>query len=337
MNPLRWLEELYLFLHRRTYARRLRQQRCFPDKYIVSVGNISAGGTGKTPATLLLAAELQRRGIPALAALRGYGAAAAKQAQGLLVSDGERVLTDVRSAGDEALLLARAPGLRVAAGPKRAVLIERYGDAARCVLLDDAFQNPLVHRDHELVLIDATVSPERVRVFPAGRFRERLDALTRADTILLTRANLISDAQRRAWHETFARYGHSPASIFEAEHAPRAVEPPLPEGAPVAAFCGIGNPRAFFESLSAHEITLTECRSFSDHHFYTRTDLRNVFERQPALHWITTAKDFVRIDDLLRDDRSDWRARLHVLEMELCIRDDRREEFLRRVLGRLVE
>ncbi len=335
MNPLRLLEELYLFLHRRTYARRLRDQRRYEHKYVVSVGNISAGGTGKTPATLLLAAELERLGIPTLAALRGYGATASKNPEGVLVSDGERLFADVRTAGDEALLLARSPGLRVAAGPKRAVLIERFGTSADCVLLDDAFQNPLVYRDHELVLIDATVPPERVRVFPAGRFRERLDALTRADTILLTRANLAGDELLKAWHEALAAHAH--ATIYEAEHAPRSIEPPLTAGTPAGAFCGIGNPEAFFNSLSTYGIILTERRSFPDHHFYARRDLDRLFADPPELPWITTAKDFVRIDDLLRrDENPDWRSRLHVLEMELRIRHGRGEEFLRRVLGRFV-
>lgn len=304
----RFLEELYLFLHRRTYASRSARATRFPMR-VVSIGNLSMGGTGKTP----LVEYLVRKGRAKrpMVVLRGYGAGGSG-----LVSDGVNVLSTYKESGDEAMLLAEVPGLRVAAGKDRAALISEFGRDSDFILLDDAFQNPSVARDFELVLIDASIPMERLRVAPCGKFRERLDALSRADAVLLTRA----DQGGAVWQREIGRL-FPELPVFQSEHRfaglgpllPGAENPaPLP-GSSIHAFCGIGNPHAFFQMLAA-SFELKERRAFSDHHAFKHSEIRAL---QGAGPWVTTAKDAVRIRSMgLAPEAlsSIWIARL-----ELCI------------------
>ncbi|MCR9143859.1 MAG: tetraacyldisaccharide 4'-kinase [bacterium] len=366
---LRILEGLYLRVHRRVYRRRLADQTVFEELYVVSVGNLSAGGTGKTPVALALAKYLREREIPALAVLRGYGGSAARSAKpsaqasgvagGLLVSDGERRLTTVDVAGDEAMLFARSPGLRVAVGRDRVGAIREFAGDARVVLLDDAFQNPLVGRDHELVLLDSLVPVHEMRVFPGGRFRDPPAALRQADTILLTRVDLASPpavAELEALVAEVApevpvfRGRHRPAKLTDlpsascdtnaandANDANDAVNKSEP--AAIGAFCGLGNPEGFFQSLATppNEIQPAFTRAFRDHHAYTTADIQTLFRAAEQaghsdIHFVTSAKDFARLE-ALPDLDQEYRQRIHVLEIEFEVLDGRGSEFFERVLG----
>jgi tetraacyldisaccharide 4'-kinase len=342
LNPAGWLEGLYLAVHRAVYFWRWRRRTVFPNRYIISVGNLSAGGTGKTPLTLFLANALFEAEIPALAVLRGYRGSLSRS--GVLVSDGERRLVTAAEAGDEALLLAASRGLRVAAGRDRVDLIRRYGADSRVVLLDDAFQNPLVARDHELVLLDATVPVDRIRVFPIGRFRDPPAALSRAHTILLTRVDLASPENLRALTGLLARVAPG-ARVFRSRHAVYGLHPDIKQQElsrglyQIGAFCGIGHPDAFFRSLKAGPLNfdVVTRQAFPDHHPYTVAELRDLFagaarQGYPQLRFVTTAKDMVRIAEL-RDLPGELRRRIHALEMRLEILDGQTVPFVRQVLG----
>lgn len=290
---------------------------------MVSIGNLSAGGTGKTPTTALLA-----RNAPGqtLAVLRGYRGAAWG---GLLVSDGAQLLSNFELAGDEAILLGRLPGLRVAAGKDRARLIAEFGRDCDVVLLDDAFQNPSVYRDHELVLLDASIPIEKLRVFPMGLFREDLRALQRAHTILLTRCDSSTPENLRALEEVV--HSAAPAAeIFRSAHVVTGVvpEPPLKT---VGAFCGLGNPEAFFHTVVSAGYQIVEGKAFPDHYPFRDGDLRALFGRDERLHWVVTEKDLVRLEGLASFEG--FRARLHVLKIQLGILDGREGAFLERVFG----
>ena len=322
------LQRLYLRLHRRVFRRRLREQKRFERFYIVSIGNLSAGGTGKTPLVRRLAERVLKHSP--LVVLRGYGGRAGKE--GVLVSDGRSVLTDRLQAGDEALLLAGLPGLRVAAGADRARLIERYGDPSRIVFLDDAFQNPTVYRDFDLVLIDASVPLEKLRVFPLGRFREGLDALERADAVLLTRVAESSPENRAALEREVAAYLPL-EKIFCSRHEPQGLLPEPPAGARFGAFCGIGNPESFFRTLAEKGLEIRERRVFPDHHAFRPREIRKLLEtaERENLRWITTEKDAVRLKD--GPEGKKLLQMTHVLEIRMRILDDREEEFFRTVFG----
>lgn len=283
----RFLEEIYLYLHRRTYARRLKNAVRFPCR-VVSIGNLSMGGTGKTPLVEFLVGK--GRAKRPLAVLRGYGSSGSG-----LVSDGARILSTYKKSGDEAMLLAQLPGLSVAAGRDRVSLIREFGASADLILLDDAFQNPSVARDVELVLIDASIPPDRLRVAPCGKFRERVDALSRAHAVLLTRAG---GGAGDVWEaEIRQRFAHLP--VYRSEHVFTGLTCLGPSGSPagpagrVSAFSGIGNPGAFFDMLETQGFALAQRRKFPDHYPFRVSDIRGMLQTGGA--WITTAKDAVRI------------------------------------------
>lgn len=348
------LDRLYTWLHLRTYRRRLARQTRFADRRIISIGNLSAGGSGKTPVALYLAAALRNRSqvetsngarigaeaaTPGLIVLRGYGGATGA---GLLVGEDFAAQASVREAGDEAVLLARRSGLRVAAGRDRAELIRRLGRPGELTLLDDAFQNPSVYRDHELVLIDASVRLRHVRVFPFGKFREGFAALDRAHTVLLTRVDLARPEDLAGYRERIRALAPQ-AAAFESVHAPGDLQfalddstvvsridaaQEIPNGAPrqprpgddrrIGAFCGIGNPGAFFATLAARGFSLAERRTFADHHAFRPRDVEGLLAR-PADVWLTTEKDWMRLAELAHPAARRLAARLFTMPAEIRI------------------
>lgn len=298
------LEGLYLAVHRIVFAIRKSRAKRFPDHLIVSIGNLSAGGTGKTPLTIALAAEFRRRGLSVLVCLRGYGG---RNRSGVLVADPSGVHLDFVDAGDEAVLIghsllrnpANAP-FRVAAGPNRSDLIERFGSGFTVVLLDDAFQNPSVHRNFDIVLIDASIPPEKLRLLPCGRFREGMGALARAGLVILTRSDQ-SGARPDLWNQLIRekipslavwRGGLRPSGPVAP--GPHSGTRDLPGGkVPIGAFCGIGNPESFFRLLEASGFEIARRRAFSDHHAFSDQDLKELSDWDLPL--VTTEKDAVRL------------------------------------------
>lgn len=319
------LSRLYLLIHRAVYNRRLKRQRRFHCKRVISIGNLSAGGVGKTPLTAALIQKIGPRRC--LALLRGYGAAI--PAEGLLVSDRRSLLADARRCGDEAVLLARLTGAKVAAGPDRVRLLERFGEDDAYVFLDDAFQNPSVARDCEILVIDATDYPARMRLLPFGRYRDPLQEAGRADAIVLTRCDLVSRQHLKELREALQKIApHS--LLLESEHRSGAIAPPLPRGAIVAAFAGIGNPQAFFMSLRKRGVDLQHTRAFADHHWYGERDLEELAAGD--VHWLTTQKDYVRLDqDLLQRFR--LAGRIHSVGMRMHLRGNGMAQLLRIVLS----
>jgi len=284
------------------------------DVPVVSVGNITVGGTGKTPLVIWLVGELEQRGLRPGVLSRGYGAAPEEKGAG-----GEN---------DEARMLARlvpdAPRVqnpdRIAGGRR---LVELGADV---VVLDDGFQHRRLRRDLDLVLIDATRpwglpagAPTRpaVRAFlPRGLLREAPEALTRADALVLTRTELVTEREREDLIDELQRIAPGKAVVLAA-HRPARLR--APDGAALSLedlrgrevdlVSAIGNPQAFERTVTALGARVAEHRAFPDHHRYTRTDF-TAGER--GGRWlVTTAKDAVKLEEL------DVPA--HVLEVQLSI------------------
>lgn len=301
----RLLARLYLAVHKRTFTRRLQNSRSFPGHRIISVGNLSAGGTGKTPVTIELALALLSQGKSVLICLRGYKG---RSRSGLLVGDEQGVHLTAEHAGDEAVLIAvrlleyarlhEGARFAVAAGPDRADLIDRFGAQRNVVILDDAFQNPSVRRDLDIVLIDATVPYSRMKLLPCGRFREDLNALERADVVLLTRTNLAPDSALIWKRLIMDRYPNLPIlSIGIRTH--RISAPLAPDGGAqsMAAFCGIGNPDSFFRVLEEAGIDVAKRFVFKDHHRFSERDLAVL--KGCGMPLVTTEKDAARLGERL--------------------------------------
>jgi tetraacyldisaccharide 4'-kinase len=295
----RLLERLYLFLHRQIFAHRLRNSRCFPEHCIISIGNLSAGGTGKTPVTIDLACAVLSEGKSVLVCLRGYRG---RSRSGALAADEKGLYLTPLQAGDEAVLIASRlleytehrpeSCFRVVVGSNRAALIDRFGSGMDTVILDDAFQNPSVQRDLDIVLIDTMVPVEALKLLPCGRFREDLDALERAHVVFLTRTNLAPDSARQWKQKILDRYPE--LSVFSLgiriAHIPEEAGNKWQQ---VAAFCGIGNPESFFRVLEDAGFTVVKRFIFRDHHHFSKKDLAML--KGCGLPLVTTEKDAARL------------------------------------------
>ena len=261
------------------------------DVPVVSVGNLTLGGTGKTPLVAWLARTLADRGLHPAIVSRGYGAARGE-------------LSD--EAAELAILL---PGVPHVADRDRVAGVRTAAAAgAEIALLDDGFQHRRLARDLDIVAVDATDPFGGGRLFPRGLLREPLSGLARAQAVVLTRAASV-DASRRGEIRrmlTEACRGGLPSVWMEATHRPvqlrssTSATQPLEclRGARIAALAGIGNPAAFRTSLENLGADLAGFRPFPDHHAYTASDLHAIQGWAAGLTAdlvVTTLKDLVKL------------------------------------------
>jgi tetraacyldisaccharide 4'-kinase len=269
---------------------------------VVSVGNLSVGGSGKTPVVQRVAEMLRDEGRPVAILSRGYGGRF--HGDVLLVSDGEDMLAGAAAAGDEPVMLARAlPGVVVAVGSRRDVVgraVEaRFG--RRVHVLDDGFQHLRLERDLDIVCLD--VRDLEDRPLPAGRLREEPEALERAQVVLLTRLEATTAEEVRALE---TRLG--PERTFRVSR--RVVGWRTLDGADAPApgrvflFAGIARPERFETDVKASGGSITGREFFTDHHRYHRLEIEALAARARATGaeaLATTAKDAVRLEGLAPD------------------------------------
>lgn len=286
----------------------------------LSVGNIAVGGTGKTPLVAFVAEILAEKGEKVCILTRGYGRENPKQR--VLVSDGEKIPVDVKTAGDEPFELARKLlGKAIVVADANRVSAARWARetfGVTAFVLDDGFQHRRVRRDLDIVLLDATNPFGNGKVLPSGILREPLENLRRADAIVLTRANLVENVENLKTQIA----GINPRClIFTAEnkisnlielekfnaetqdsqkptdHRPLTADHCL-------AFCALGNPDSFFNQLRRENYNLAATDIFPDHHFYTPNDaarLARLASQSRADYLLTTAKDAVKLKNLKFD------------------------------------
>ena len=279
---------------------------------VVSVGNLTLGGTGKTPCVEYVARFYRELGVPVAIVSRGYGSDRGRNDEAMVL---EENLPDVPHLQDPD---------RVAAALMAVEELE-----SELLVLDDAFQHRRLHRDLDVVLIDATMPPARDYLFPRGTLREPAVGLRRAGAILLTRCDQVPppevDAIRGWLTERFpntpvATSEHRPVELIRegdpgGEGEPRGVSPRVViHGKPVAGFCGIGNPPAFRRTLEALGANVVAFRAFPDHHPYSRADvddLRTWANGLPANAVIaTTQKDWVKLRTPDLAGRPLWAVRI---------------------------
>lgn len=276
---------------------------------VVSVGNLTAGGTGKTPLVGWVARALAAEGRRSCVLSRGYRRDDERKL--VVVSDGGRLLADAREGGDEPRLLAeQLLGVAAVVSDADRVAAARWAMevlGSDAFVLDDGFQHLRLARDLDVVTVDATDPWGGRLLLPRGRLREPLKGLARAGCVVITRADLASDVE--GLRSEIARLCGGRSAILTSRFRTRALRPlnkgaagdgPLDAGAPqpAAAFCAVGNPRAFFAHLRASGHDLSHTRAFPDHHAYTQKDLDRLTreaEGRGAVALLTTAKDAVKL------------------------------------------
>jgi 3-deoxy-D-manno-octulosonic-acid transferase len=299
LSGLAWLWEAGGAAKRR---RSERYARSAPPLHrpVVSIGGITIGGSGKTPFVKYLANEMTLRGWAPAILTRGYGRKSSRS--DLMFEVGAKVPSSLT--GDEAQIFLRSAGVPVGIGSNRyrvAQLVERRFPDRDVFVLDDGFQHALLKRDFDVVLIDGLDPWGGEAVVPVGRLREPLDALRRAHAFVVTRCD--SDRRFRGISERLAQI-KSDAPVFRSrlkvlgwrDLDGKPVEQ-IP-GARAAAFCALGNPQAFWDTLASSGIRTVLQETFRDHHRYTSGELQRLARRarrQSADCLVTTEKDWINL------------------------------------------
>jgi len=278
LNPLASIYGSVVGTRNALYERRILRARRLQGP-VVSVGNLSAGGSGKTPFVILLGELLKARGVKFDVLSRGYG----RESRGVLLVDPGGL---AHQFGDEPLLISRKLQVPVIIGEDRYAAGQfaesRFGPQLH--LLDDGFQHRALARDFDIVLV--TPQDATDRLLPAGRLREPLRSLSRADAVVLSSgaaAESFPLERKLVWR---VRRGITPQNV-----------PPRP-----IVFCGIARPQSFVLQLRAANIDPVAEAFYRDHHAYTEKDVRELLElkgRSEAGGFVTTEKDAVNLGPYL--------------------------------------
>jgi tetraacyldisaccharide 4'-kinase len=262
-----------------------RTQQTVP---VISIGNITAGGTGKTPMVIWLCNYLQNKGLKCSILTRGYKSAAGQN--------------------DEPAMLAKnCPDAAVVINPDRLEgaieAVKKY--RAQVLIMDDGFQHRRLHRDIDIVTIDATRPFGFGKMLPAGLLREPIKSLRRANAAIITRSDLVSDNDLSALTDTIKK-NNPDVAVAQTVHSPLYAistgdeKIPLKKlnGKTVFAFCGIANPEAFFATLDTTGVKIAGTRIYDDHHSYTAENIGEIRQQAKqfgAVMILTTEKDFHKI------------------------------------------
>ncbi len=267
----------------------------------ISVGNITTGGTGKTPLTAYVASILADRGEKVCILTRGYGRK--NPARRVLVSNFDGVLADAATGGDEPVELATkllgkavviADANRVAAG-----LWAKAEFGITAFVLDDGFQHRKVSRDVDIVCIDANDAFGSDKMLPAGRLREPVESLERDDIAVIVRSEETGPLTSL---RKYLQITAPKLAIFEARKTVTRIRPvedgPVPDDHRFLPFCGLGNPESFRVLLVHQGVTVAGFHDFADHHWYSQADIETLNHaalEKNATAFLTTGKDAVKL------------------------------------------
>jgi len=332
LAPLGWAYSAVMRVRALMYRKGLFLRRRLPCR-VLSVGNLTAGGTGKTPMVVYLCRRLTAMGLRVAVLTRGYKGA--REGETLVVSDGNGMVIDPCEYGDEpALLSYLLPDVPVVMGADRynagLLAIERFSPDA--VVLDDGFQHMALERDLDILLADALHPFGNGSVIPAGYLREPSCAAARADIVVLTRSDRVSQAELDVSMDA-VRKAAAGRPVITAVHAPATLrnvwgggEANTEDlgGRSVFGFSGIADPASFALILKSLGAKIAGLRNFPDHHGYTSGDvvsLAAMASGAGAELLVTTEKDAVKLKNLPKPD-------MDALEVGVELRVNRGEELL---------
>jgi len=301
---------------------------------VISVGNITVGGTGKTPVSILLATILKKNGHRPVILSRGYK----KAGQGGIVSDGDSLKLGPREAGDEPYLMAsRLPGVPVIAGADRfrsgQMALEKF--RPDCVILDDGFQHIRLKRDLNILLIDGAIGLGNGRMLPRGPLREPPQAIKRADLIMIKGAkggalNGPGAELAKKWNIPAMGFDYRVTALYDiSDNLDKGVG--FLKGKKVLAFAGVANPASFLRTLEGLDAKIINSITFPDHHDYTASDVEKIMEAKGggADLIVTTEKDGVKLREHIKGG-----SQVFALGVEAVVDD---EEAFKRLLAPVLE
>jgi tetraacyldisaccharide 4'-kinase len=305
LSPLSFLYGIFTDVRNYLFDKRLIKITSF-DIPVISVGNLTAGGTGKTPFIIYLIEVLGKSFKQPAVVTRGYR----RKTKGrVVVSDGRGNLVTADAGGDEPLLIARRhPRIVVIASENRAEGIDFAVTKFGCdiIFLDDAFQHRFVRRDCDIVLVNAREGKAGERLLPRGNLREPLRNINRADIVMVTKG---SEEEMKRTEEMLRRCYKGPVYCagFSGDVLVRPdfrKTEPLSNlfGRKIAAFCGIANSQEFFDMLSTAGSELCLTLSFPDHYNYSEGDIYQIIKSAQDANCdavVTTEKDLVKLNEKL--------------------------------------
>lgn len=278
----------------------------FPVK-VISIGNITTGGTGKTPTTIELAKHLINKGFKVAILSRGYRKQNVNE--NVLVSDGVDILADYEVSGDEPYLIAK--NLRKAIVLSGANRVKSAYSAirlnAQVILLDDGYQHLRINRNENILLLDSSKPFDNGYLLPRGELREDLECIKRATAIIFTNSK---DFQANESHINIVKNINSSAPILFMNYKIKAIRGinikkniTVEEGKKnkYISFSGIGNPENFTNSLKESGLEVIQSVGFPDHHDYEYADIRKVIDiaiKNNVQDIITTEKDAIKLEEL---------------------------------------
>jgi tetraacyldisaccharide 4'-kinase len=311
------------------YSSIIRLRNLFYDKQVlkthynkavvISIGNITLGGTGKTPLVVWLCNYMHRQNLSCAVLTRGYKTHLKRHT---ISSESPDTRMD-----EPAVLSENCPKAEIIVNPDRVAgaekAIEKFG--AKVLILDDGFQHRRLARDLDIVTIDATQPFGHEKIFPAGLLREPLTSLRRADAVVITRCDQIDESELRNIENKLrtvnpdiliAQSIHAVVNIKSKDNVETAVE--KLKGSKIYAFCGIGNPDAFFNTIKALGAEITGSKAYNDHHQYSQTSLTDIYAQAKlsgADIILTTQKDWTKIKRL-KPDKKDIQLAYLAVEIE---------------------
>ena len=313
------------------YSAGLLKSHCLDDP-VLSVGNLTVGGTGKTPFVAYLAGLIKKFGKKPIILSRGYRGTA--ESSNLIVTDGHGIFCTPEECGDEPYLLARKlKGVTIIVGKNRLAssnLIPSSSDARPVFILDDGYQYLRLKRDINLVLLDGTNPFGQDALFPFGQLREPFSAIRRADAVIITRSHQMKIPKEIILQRVKRFNPDGPVFLF-GQSTEFMVSPfsrkkrPIQSlsGKSVVALAGIGNPSQFLKDLGNAGLKINEQLLYRDHHPYAQSDIDTVVDMCRTMKIeaiVTTEKDLIRLEALKLPDNLIWAA-------QLVIREDPPETF----------
>ena len=272
---------------------------------VICVGNITSGGTGKTPVTAYLAKLAQSQGLAPVILSRGYGGSMTAPT----FVDTKR--HNASHCGDEPLLLSHTAPVLIARHRGQGARFIEAQNRFDVIIMDDGMQNPQLEKDCVIAVFDGKIGIQNGRIFPAGPLRTSLAQGRRhADLIMMNGADET---------ELLAHLGDKRAITFHL--AAEAAIPAVKKDTPLYAFAGIGRPQRFFETLEEAGYLLTQTKEFGDHHSYNQADIAALVEGARALSaaLITTQKDWVRLPPDIQKHIAYLPVSLHISAMDEAI------------------
>ena len=306
--PASWLYGGAMARRNRRFDRGVGVERI--DRPVISIGNVTVGGVGKSPVVAWVVDRLLENGHRPVIAMRGYGA------------------VDGGPSDEQVEYASRCPGVDVVADPDRVSALRAYLPGRRdvdCVVLDDGFQHRRLNRDLDVVLIDASRRTLGDRLLPAGTLREPLTCLRRCDAVVVTRADGVDDVlsdgiERRHGRPPVAwsRHTWTGLVVHEGEASPRDEPVKWLDGRRVLTLLGVGHPHAIERQIESHGATIAASIPAGDHELYDRQKVRVVRGLCGGVDAVVvTAKDWVKLRHLI--DLPDWPIPIVVPELRIDV------------------